>query len=267
MILKNKSKVFYFGIIIILLFTLIAIFAPYISPYSPHEQFQSYLKPNKEHLLGTNDLGNDILSELIFGTRVSLTIGFFTAFIVTFVGVLVGLISGYKGGHIESFIISITNVAMALPSLPLAMLFTAFMKPGIFNIILAISITGWTSTCRIIRSKTKEISELPFIKIEKTLGISDYKIMFKHIIPNLLDLILIRSALAVGSAMISESTLSFLGLGQFGERSWGSILRYAFFRNSIIKNQVWWYIPPILCITIVVLAFMLIGYYGGKNAE
>lgn len=255
------------GLTIITFFLIVSILAPYLAPYHLNELFQSYLEPTNEHLLGTNDLGNDIFTELIYGSRVSLFIGFFAAFIVTVIGVSLGIISGYYGGIIEKIITSLTNVMMGIPSLPLAMLLIAFMKPGKMNLIIAISITGWTSTARIVRAKTKEIKEKPFIKIEKTLGINDFLIMFKHILPNLIDIVIIRAALAIASAMMTESGLSFLGLGTFGEKSWGSILRYAFFRNSIMRGQYWWYLPPILCITIVVLGFMLIGYYGAGNEQ
>lgn len=139
------------------------------------------------------------------------------------------------------------------------------MKPGKWNLIIAMSITSWTGTARILRAKTKEIAEQPFIKIEKALGVSDFVIMFKHILPNLKDIILIRGVLSVSAAMVTESGLSFLGLGTYGEKSWGAILRYAFFRHSILRGQIWWYLPPIICISVTVLGFMLIGYYGTKN--
>ena len=134
--------------------------------------------------------------------------------------------------------------------------------PGKWSLIIAISVTAWTGTARILRSRVMQLKELPFIKIEKTMGVHPAVILFKHILPNIKDIILTRGAMAISGAMMTEAGLSFLGLGEFGEKSWGSVLHYAFFRNSIMKKQYWWYVPPIVCICVCVLGFMLIGYYG-----
>ncbi len=260
--MKFRIGAFETGIFIILIFALISIFAEHIAPYDPSVMGTAYLHPGSEHLLGTNDVGQDILSELIYGTRVSLFIGFFAAVIVTVLGTVLALLAGYYGAAVDRFITAVTNIAMAIPDLPLTILLVAFLKPGKWNVIIAISITGWTSTARVLKSKVMQLREEPFIKVEKALGLSDAFIMFKHILPNIIDIVLIRGILAISSAMLTESGLSFLGLGAVGEKSWGSTLRYAFFRNSIMKGQWWWYMPPILCISTAVLGFMLVGYYG-----
>ena len=250
------------GLLIILFFLIIAVFAPVIAPYDPKEMIASYLPPSKEHILGTNDVGQDIFSEMVYGTRVSLYIGIFAAFIVTGVGTVLALVSGYFGGVADKIITAITNIAMALPSLPLTVLLIAYLNPGKWSLIIAISITAWTGTARILRARVMQLKELPFIKIEKTMGVHPAVILFKHILPNIKDIILTRGAMAISGAMMTEAGLSFLGLGEFGEKSWGSVLHYAFFRNSIMKKQYWWYVPPIVCICVCVLGFMLIGYYG-----
>ncbi|PID82668.1 MAG: peptide ABC transporter permease [Clostridiales bacterium] len=265
MIKNIKSKQVKFGMSIILFFTIIAIFAPLIAPYNPSIMGDLYQPPSLMHPLGTNDVGYDILSELIYGTRVSLFIGFFTAFIVTIIGTLLALISGYYKGIADKIITAITSIAMAIPGLPLTVLLVAFLEPSKWNIIIAISITAWTGTARILRAKVLQISEQPYIKIEKTLGVKNRIIILKHILPNIKDIVLIRAAMAISSAMLTEAGLSFLGLGAFGEKSWGSILRYAIYRNAILKQQYWWYLPPIICITLAVLGFMLVGYYGGEK--
>ncbi len=247
---------------IILFFLLIAIFASVLTGYEPDEMMMAYLPPSSEHWLGTNDLGQDIFTEMLYGTRVSLYIGIFAAFIVTGVGTVLALVSGYFGGKTDKLITAVTNVAMAIPGLPLTVLLVAYLNPGKWSLIIAISITAWTGTTRILRARVMQLSQMPFIKIEKTMGVKPVVILFKHILPNIKDIILTRGALSVSSAMMTEASLSFLGLGTFGEKSWGSVLHYAFFRNSILKNQFWWYIPPIVCICLAVLGFMLIGYYG-----
>ena len=186
---------------------------------------------------------------------------------MTVVGSVLALISGYMGGKTDRLITAVTNIAMAVPSLPLTMLLIAYLKSGMFSLIIAISITAWTGTARILRSRVRQICEMPYIKIEKTMGVKTPVILLKHILPNLKDILLTRAALSVSSAMMTESGLSFLGLGTYGQKSWGNILHFAFFRNSILRGQVWWYLPPILCISIAVMGFMLIGYYGQQRAE
>ncbi|MFQ7453911.1 MAG: ABC transporter permease [Flavonifractor plautii] len=207
--------------------------------------------------LGTNDIGQDILSELIYGTRISLLIGVVSALAVTVVGTALGILSGYLGGWTDQIIMQVTNVAMALPSLPLTIILVAFLDASVWNIILAICITAWTSTARIIRSRVQQLKALPFIQIERTMGASGPYIMIRHILPNLGEIVFIRAVLSVGGAMLTEASLSFLGLGVIGQKSWGGILHYAFFRNGIINGSYWWYVPPILCISVSVLGFML----------
>lgn len=267
---KRKKRVHvaaWAGAAVILFFVVVAIFAGQIAPHDPSALGPAYLAPSQEHLLGTNDLGQDIFSELVFGTRVSLLTGVFSALIVTIVGTVLALISGYMGGKTDRLITAVTNIAMAVPSLPLTMLLIAYLKSGMFSLIIAISITAWTGTARILRSRVRQICEMPYIKIEKTMGVKTPVILLKHILPNLKDILLTRAALSVSSAMMTESGLSFLGLGTYGQKSWGNILHFAFFRNSILRGQVWWYLPPILCISIAVMGFMLIGYYGQQRAE
>lgn len=239
---------------------LVALLAPVLAPHDPYALGIPYLRPSAEHPLGTNDIGQDILSELIYGTRISLLIGVVSALVVTFVGTALGILAGYLGGWVDRVITQITNVAMALPDLPLTIILVAFLNASVWNIILAICITAWTSTARIIRSRVRQIRELPFVRIEQTMGASAPYIMFRHILPNLGDIVFIRGVLSVGNAMLTEASLSFLGLGVIGQKSWGGILHYAFFRNGIINGAYWWYVPPILCISVSVLGFLLLSY-------
>lgn len=265
---RNKnSKAFLAGILLVGFFLLVAVFAPVIVPYNPNEMGIPYLKPSWEHLLGTNDVGQDIFSELIYGTRVSLLIGVFTAAVVTVFATGVALISGYYGKTADRCLTAVTNITMALPDLALTVLLVAYLNPGKISIIIAISLTAWTGTARILRARVMQLVEMPFIKIEKAIGVKSSVIMVKHLIPNLKDIILTRAALSVSSAMMTEASLSFLGLGDYGEKSWGSILHYAFYQNGVIRNYYWWYLPPILCTSLAVLGFMLIGYYGFQRRD
>ncbi|MCI8505256.1 MAG: ABC transporter permease [Lachnospiraceae bacterium] len=262
---KKWNRAMITGICIIAFFLAVAVLAPLIAPYDPNEMIRGYLPPSKEHILGTNDVGQDIFSEMIYGTRVSLYIGIFAACIVTGIGTVLALISGYFGGVADKVITAVTNVAMAVPGLPLTVLMVAYLEPGKWSLIISISVTAWTGTMRILRSRVQQLSQMPFIKSERALGVSPAVILYRHILPNVKDIILTRGALTVSSAMMTEAGLSFLGLGSVTEKSWGGVLHYAFFRNSILKNQVWWYLPPILCICVAVLGFMLAGYYGQRK--
>lgn len=258
----KPKKALLCGILLVAFFVIIAALAPFIVPYNPNEMGIPYLKPSREHFLGTNDVGQDIFSELIYGTRVSLMIGVFTAAVVTVFATGVALISGYYGKSVDRCLTAVTNITMALPELALTMLLVAYLNPGKISIIIAISLTAWTGTARILRARVMQLCEMPFIKIEKAIGMKSGVIMVKHLIPNLKDIILTRAALSVSSAMMTEASLSFLGLGDYGEKSWGSILHYAFYQNGVIRNYYWWYLPPIFCTSLAVLGFMLIGYYG-----
>ena len=224
---------------IVLFFVLVALLAPLLAPCDPHAMGIPYLRPSGEHLLGTNDVGQDIFSELIYGTRVSMLIGFFTAFIVTILATGLALLAGYYGGWVDRVVTALTNITMALPNLALTVLLVAYLNPGKLSVIIAISLTAWTGTTRILRARVTQLCQLPFVKIEKALGVS--------------------------SAMMSEAGLSFLGLGDYGEKSWGSILHYAFYQNGVIRGYYWWYLPPILCTSLAVLGCMLLGYYGLRN--
>ena len=165
----------------------------------------------------------------------------------------------------DKAVTALTNLAMAVPGLALTTLLVCYLSPGKISIIVAISITAWTGTTRVLRSRILALTEEPFVKIEKAIGQRDLVIMGKHLVPNLKDIILSRGAMAVSSAMMTEASLSFLGLGEFGEKSWGAILHYAFFRNGVIRGFTWWYLPPILCTSLAVLGFMLVGYYGQQS--
>ncbi len=264
---KRMTGAMRWGAVIVGFFVLAAILAPVLAPYDPHQLGIPYVKPCPEHVLGTNDVGQDILSELIYGTRISLLIGVFTSLIVTVAASVLALLAGYYRGIWEKLITAVTNTAMALPSLALTMLLIAYLDPGKLSIIIAISLTAWTGTSRVLRSKVLQLCEMPFVKMERTLGIPDAVIMVKHLIPNLKDIILSRAALSVSTAMMTEASLSFLGLGDFGEKSWGSILHYAFYQNGVIRGYWWWYLPPIICTSLATLGFMLLGYYGVKRSE
>lgn len=264
--MAKPKTLFYAGIGILCFFTLLALFAPWLAPYDPTEMGEAFLQPTFSHWLGTNDIGEDILSELIYGSRVSLVIGVVSACIIMVIGTGLGIISCYYGGKIDSLIMGICNIVIVLPALPLILLLIAFINAGLTNIILVICITSWASFARIVRSQVLKIRELPFIQMEQVLGLSDLKILVFHVLPNIKDLVMMKGCLAVITAMMTEAGLSFLGIGVAGQKSWGGILHYAFFRDGVLNNFWWWYMPPVLCIFLCAFGFMLIcDFY--KTAE
>lgn len=255
------------GLVVLLFILLVAVLAPVIAPYDPWAMSVPYLRPCAEHLLGTNDIGQDILSELIYGTRVSLFIGVCAAFITTVIGTAVGVLAGYYGGRMDRLLMAAVNVVIVIPSLPLTVVLVAYLQAGIWNIIIALCVTSWAGTARLIRAQVLQLRQQPFIQLERTLGMRDVYIMIVHVLPNISGIVFTRGALAVASAMLSEASLSFLGLGAIGQKSWGSILNNAFFRNGVINNYWWWFYPPILCICVCVVAFMLLGSWEGRSEQ
>ena len=263
---KMNFKV-WLGVAILLCIFIVAIFAPAIAPHDPYELGVPYQRPSGEHPLGTNDIGQDILSELVYGTRISLLIGIISSLVVTVIGTALGILSGYFGGWVDRVISQIVNVAMAMPSLPLTIILVAFLNAGLSNLIIAICITAWTSTARIIRSRVLQLRQLTFVQVEEMMGARGGYIMLRHILPNIVDIVFIRGVMSIGSAMLTEASLSFLGLGIIGQKSWGGILHYAFFRSGIINGYYWWYVPPIVCICVSVLGFMLLSYFDESKTK
>ncbi|MEG2286011.1 MAG: ABC transporter permease, partial [Eubacterium sp.] len=229
--------------------------------------------PSAAHFMGTNDIGQDIFSELILGTRTTLLTGILAATCIIVIGTGVGLMGGYFGGRIDKVLQSLTSVGMTIPQLPFVIVLVAFMQPSMWNIVIAICLTSWTTTARLVRAKVIEIRQLPFIRVEEMMGQKSSVIMLQHILPNMSDIVLMRATLAVSASMLTEASLSFLGLGIYNQKSWGSILYYAFHKNGVVAGYTWWYVPPIVCISICIFAFVLIGYYGmgtksqGKREE
>lgn len=261
----KRSKTGLFGLAILLFIIFTAIFAPFISPYDPYERVDRPLRrPSRKYLLGTNDIGQDIFSELIYGTRVSLTIGVLSAIFTVVIGTLMGVVSGFLGGAVDEILMRFTDVIMILPSIPLLILLMAILgKQSFFIMILAISITGWTGTARLVRSSTLSIKERTYVEAAKAIGAGDRHIISKHILPNVSPLIMATTVYRVASAMMAEAGLAFLGLGDPSVKSWGMILHYAETSGGWYANMGnpawWWLIPPGLCIAFTIASLVLIG--------
>lgn len=247
-----------FGLIVLSLFVLGAIFAPWIAPNDPNEMTLDMMhQMSAAHPLGTDDLGRDLLSRILYGTRISLFIGVSTVFIALFVGVSLGVAAGYYGGRLDFIIMRYIDLQWAFPNFIIAVYLVAVFGTGLFNIIAAISLAFIDDFARVARSMTLTIREEQYIDAAKTLGFSDTRIMFGHILPNAIPPIIVQATVSVSYAILGEASLSFLGLGVDADTpTWGLILADG--RGFI--SQAWWLgVFPGLAIMLVVLSINFIG--------
>jgi peptide/nickel transport system permease protein len=248
------------GLLLLTSFIVIALFAPLLAPFDPWLSSAPYLVPNPQHLLGTNDIGQDILSELIYGARISLLVSFGATSAAIVIGIAVGLVAGYFRGWVDDAMMAITDLFFALPGLPLAILMAAYLGPGIVNVVIVIAVVSWPSTARVVRAQILSLREMGFVEASRAIGAGYRWTMLRHILPNISTVVLAKFALTVGSAMLMEASLSFLGLGDPTAKSWGGMLRYSFSRGGFIRDLWWWYLPPGLCIGLCVLGFSLLSF-------
>jgi peptide/nickel transport system permease protein len=251
-----------FGLSLLVIFLLIALLAPLIAPFDPTERVGApFTKPNGQFLLGTNDVGQDILSELLYGTRISLLIGVIAAFISILLGCLVGVIAGYYGGKIEAFLMRLVDLVLVIPFLPLMILLAAFIGPSFWNIILVISLISWASPARVIRSQVLTLKTKGYVEAARSIGTSIRVILIRHILPGVIPIALSQFVLAASHSILIEASLSFLGLGDPFTKSWGTILYYAQARGAFLTDAwIWWVLPPGLLITTLVIGFAFTGY-------
>lgn len=248
------------GLGIMLTFAIFAIMPHFIAPYDHKYSFDSYLPCSFEHLLGTNNLGYDIFSELVYATRSTLIVGVFAAVISLVIGMLIGLIAGSLSGIYNDAANGFINFFLLLPMLPVAIVLAAYMGGGMVNIIVVISLLAWCGTARAVRAKVLAVKSSPYIESCRVLGYGRAKITFRHILPNVLDVALSRFVTSVASCILLEATLSFLGLG-FGTLSWGTIINYAYKFGGLTRGAYNWLLAPGVCIMLLELAFYLINYF------
>mgnify|MGYP000153162608 CR=1 FL=1 len=254
---SRSSKV---GLLIIIFIVLMAILAPYIAPYDPYEYVgDPYEPPSSEHLLGTDDMGHDLLSQIIYGAQVSLLVGVLSALGCVLIGTIIGVISGFLGGWIDEILMRLTDVVLVIPYLVFIILLVSYLGPSIWNIVISISILGWPSIARMVRSYVLSLRENLYIEAARAIGCGNRHIMIKYIIPGLVPLIVPIFVLTIIDGILTEAGLSFLGLGDPNKISWGIILYYAQVRGAFVKGLWWWILPPGLLITVTGLGFLLLG--------
>lgn len=260
-VLANKMALF--GTIVLALFILTALFGPIFVPFNVMRfgELEDILQsPSLEHLLGTDDMGRDVLGYLIAGSRISLLVGFLATGISMIIGTTIGIVSGYSGKAIDNILMRITDFFLVIPWLPLMMVLAAILGTSIWNIIVVIGVTSWAGTARVVRSQTLSVKERQFIERTISIGAGHRHIMLRHILPNVFPLVFANTILIAAAAITSETTLSFLGLGDPAHASWGMMLHYAFETGATSAGAWWYFLPPGICVVSVVLAFTLMGY-------
>jgi peptide/nickel transport system permease protein len=255
-----KHKLAVIGLVIITLFVLMAIFAPIIAPEDPLEVgYEFEAKPSSEHLLGTDQVGRDVLSRLIYASRISLAVGLGAVSIYVVIGTILGAIAGYMGKWADMIIMRITDVFMSFPFLMVILVLVSVMGPSLFNIILVLGILGWPPIARLVRGSVLSLKEMDYVKAGVALGYTAPKILLHHILPNALAPILVNATFGIASAIIMEASLSFLGMGvQPPTASWGNMLTEAQ-SLTVLAGQPWLWIPPGLMIILAVISINFMG--------
>jgi peptide/nickel transport system permease protein len=261
----GRNKIGVFGLVLLILAIFMAVFAPFLAPYDPYAPVKVtiddiYAPPSPEHLLGTDDAAKDVLSNFIYGSRVSLIVGFFASFISIFIGGVIGITAGFYGGRTETLLMRFTDIMLVIPDLPLAVVLVALTKPSLLNIIFVIGIIGWTGTARLVRSQTLSVKERKFVLRARSIGADRPYIVRRHILPLVLPLMVANTVLVISLAILEESTLSFLGLSDPTIISWGQMLNYAFTRGAMSAGAWWALVPPGFGIVWVVLGCTLLGH-------
>lgn len=247
------------GLLIVLVLIFLALSAPLLCSYDPYQVdlHQQFLKPSRQHLLGTDEYGRDVLTRLIYGTRISLVIGLVPACLSTLVGTLLGLTAGYYGGRIDAAIMRLADLVMAFPSLLLAMVVMYTLGASLLNLFIALAAVNWAGCARVVRAQTLSLRERDYVRAAKAIGVSAPTILLRHILPNCLPQILILLSLSIPSAIMSEASLSFLGLGaQPPEASWGLMISAG---RRYMMQAPWVTLLPGLAILVTVLGFNFLG--------
>lgn len=257
----QRNRLSWVGLALLAGFLLVALSAPWLAPYDPQERVaRPFMPPNQEHWLGTNDIGQDILSELIYGTRLSLFFGIGAALLSVALSAAVGLVAGYSGGLVDSLLMRLVDLALAFPFLPLMIVLAAYLGPGLLTELLVISVLLWAGPARIIRAQVLVTNTLPYVEGARAIGAQSGRILWYYLLPAVVPLLIAQFIRAVNVSIVAEASLSFLGLGDPTQKSWGTILYYANARGAYLTNAwLWWVVPPGLCIAGAVLGFALTG--------
>ncbi|MFZ5587900.1 MAG: ABC transporter permease [Thermodesulfobacteriota bacterium] len=255
----SANRLALLGLVVVAALVLVAALAPWLAPFDPNaiDVKSILLPPSWSHPFGTDELGRDVFSRMIYGSRVSLQVGIVAAGLATLVGVILGALAGYYGGWVEAAVMRFTDMMLCFPTFFLILAVIALLEPDILNIMAVIGLTSWMSVARLVRAEFLTLKEREFVTAVKSLGANDARIIFRHILPNALAPVLVALTLGVAGAILTESGLSFLGLGvQPPEPSWGNILSQG---KDNIEIAWWLSLFPGLAILVTVLGYNLLG--------
>jgi peptide/nickel transport system permease protein len=258
------------GLLLYLIFILIAIFADSLITHDPREilfdanyDLARNLPPGGDHILGTTFSGRDIYSQLVMGTRGALIVGVTAAVCVVTIGTVIGLISGFFGGVVDTLLMRLADIALGVPFLPFVIVLAAFLNPSQWNVVLGIALLLWPQSARVIRAQVMSLRERAFIEAARVTGAGPWRILFVHIAPNVLSLSFLYASIAVGWAILTEASISFLGFGPSDSVTWGYMLQDAYASQALGRGQYYWFVPPGLCIIAVVVA----GFFISRGYE
>lgn len=257
--MASNNKLAVFSAILIVVFILLALLAPVLTPYGLEEMdlMARLSPPSAKHLLGTDELGRDVLTRLLYGARVSLAVGIIPTIVSMVIGAFIGMISGYVGGMVDTVLMRLADVVLSFPSLLLAMVIMYTLGDGISSIFIALAVTNWASVARVIRSETLSLREAEYVEAARSMGVKDFTIIVRHVLPNCIPSLIVLFTLNVPSAILSESSLSFLGIGvQLPNSSWGLMVNLG---RSYLYDAPWLSLVPSAAIMLVVLAFNFLG--------
>jgi peptide/nickel transport system permease protein len=267
---QARDPYFVAGIGIYLAFILIALFADAIAPNAPQDilfldngSLANALPPSTQFLLGTTTSGCDIFSQLVHGSRSALIVGISAAFVVVSVGTLVGLLAGYFGGLVDAALMRLADVALGIPLLPFVIVLAAFLGPTTWNVVLSMSLLLWPNSARIIRAQVLSLRERAYIEAARTTGSGHWRILFHHIAPNILPLALLFGSIAIGWAILTEASVSFLGFADPDTTTWGFMLQDAYVSQALSRGLYNWFVPPGVCIVLLVTA----GFFISRSYE
>jgi len=257
---RTDWKPYLFPVAILGIFTLFALFPEGFAPYGPRELLSPWEAPSAKYLLGTNNLGLDNLTLLIYAARITMMIGFASAALAISIGVIIGLISGWYRGPVDDLLMGVTDVVMVIPKLPLIIIFAAFLTPGPWILILVLGAFSWEGVARVVRSKVLQVRSTEYVLSARCLGFSQWHIMVWEIFPVVLPVVVPKFVLATAGAMLSESAISFLGLSSTTMTSWGVIISTAYTCGGFSSGMWYWWLPPAVCIILCVIAVTSIAF-------
>jgi peptide/nickel transport system permease protein len=248
------------GCVLLAVFAIVAVIAPLIEPYNPRAQVGAVFgSPSGTHLLGLDDGGVDMLSLVIAGTRTSLLVGVAATAISVVIGSVVGICAGYFGGRVDGVLMRITDISLVVPVLPLMIVVAAIWGPSLAHAILIIGLLSWTAMARVMRAQVLSVRERAFVRRVKTMGASDWRIIWHHVLPQVRSLLLANAVIVIAAAIFFEASLAFLGLESADTISWGTLIANAFNRAASSVGAWWAFVPPGACIALFVLACSLVA--------